>query len=99
MRTGQREDGTVYAVYSFARKAGQALAGGVGGWALDIIGYEPASAVQTDAVIEGLFATATLVPAAGFFIVALLLWFVYPLNRQKVAENVSILKERRAQAG
>ncbi len=99
VRTGQREDGTVYAVYSFARKAGQALAGGVGGWALDIIGYEPASAVQTDAVIEGLFATATLVPAAGFFIVALLLWFVYPLNRQKVAENVSILKERRAQAG
>ena len=27
--TGSRDDGTVYAVYSFARKLGQALAGGV----------------------------------------------------------------------
>ncbi|MBQ9117220.1 MAG: MFS transporter, partial [Clostridia bacterium] len=34
VRTGAREDGTVYAVYSFARKVGQAIAGGLGGWAL-----------------------------------------------------------------
>lgn len=40
VKTGQREDGTVYAVYSFARKLGQALAGGAGGWALSIIGYD-----------------------------------------------------------
>ena len=31
IRTGSREDGTVYAVYSFARKLGQAVAGGLGG--------------------------------------------------------------------
>ena len=31
VRTGTRDDGTVYAVYSFARKVGQAIAGGLGG--------------------------------------------------------------------
>ena len=29
VRTGSRDDGTVYSVYSFARKIGQALAGGL----------------------------------------------------------------------
>lgn len=93
--TGHREDGTVYAVYSFARKVGQALAGGVGGWALEIIGYESAAAVQTGAVLNGLYATATIVPAIGFFVVAVMLWFVYPLNKTKVEENAAILKNRR----
>lgn len=93
--TGHREDGTVYAVYSFARKVGQALAGGVGGWALEVIGYESAAAVQTGAVLNGLYATATIVPAIGFFVVADMLWFVYPLNKTKVEENAAILKNRR----
>lgn len=93
--TGHREDGTVYAVYSFARKVGQALAGGVGGWALEIIGYESADAVQTGAVLNGLYATATIVPAIGFFVVAVMLWFIYPLNKTKVEENAAILKNRR----
>lgn len=95
VKMGQREDGTVYAVYSFARKVGQALAGGVGGWALEIIGYESVAAVQTDAVLSGLYTTATIVPAIGFFAVAFLLWFVYPLDKKKVEKNVAILKEKR----
>lgn len=97
VKTGQREDGTVYAVYSFARKVGQALAGGVGGWALSIIGYESAAKVQSEAVIQGLYTTATIIPAIGFFIVALLLWFVYPLSRKKVDENVKTLKAKRGE--
>ena len=34
--TGKRDDGTIYAVYSFSRKIGQALAGGLGGFAIII---------------------------------------------------------------
>lgn len=92
--TGVREDGTVYAVYSFARKVGQALAGGAGGWALSMIGYESAAAVQTPEVIQGIYTTATLVPAIGFLIVSFFLWVVYPLNKRKVAENVEELGRR-----
>lgn len=40
VRTHSRDDGTVYGFYSFARKVGQALAGGVSGFALSAIGYD-----------------------------------------------------------
>ena len=45
--TGLREDGTVYSIYSFARKIGQAVAGGLGGVALAAVGYNPKLAEQT----------------------------------------------------
>ena len=38
--TGLREDGTVYSIYSMARKIGQAVAGGVGGIAIAAVGYQ-----------------------------------------------------------
>lgn len=95
VKVGQREDGTVYAVYSFARKVGQALAGGIGGWALEFIGYESAGIMQSENVLTGLYTTATLLPAIGFFAVALILWFVYPLDKKRVEENVAILSEKR----
>ena len=31
VQTGERSDGTIYAIYSFARKLGQAAASGVSG--------------------------------------------------------------------
>lgn len=98
VKTGQREDGTVYAVYSFARKLGQALAGGAGGWALSIIGYDQLAKVQTEAVINGLYTTSTLIPAVCLFIVALFLWFIYPLGKKNVEANVEELKRRRENA-
>ena len=98
VKMGQREDGTVYAVYSFARKVGQALAGGVGGWALEIIGYESVAIAQSEQVLQGLYTTATLIPALGFFAVAFLLWFVYPLDKKRVEKNVAILREKRGES-
>ena len=47
VRNHQRDDGTVYAVNSFARKLGQALAGGVGGFALTFVGYQSGVSVQS----------------------------------------------------
>ena len=95
VKVGQREDGTVYAVYSFARKVGQALAGGLGGWALEFIGYESAAAAQTQEVLGGLYAMATIAPALGFFAVAAILWFIYPLDKTRVEENGRILQKKR----
>ena len=95
VRTGKREDGTIYAVYSFARKVGQALAGGLSGYALQMIGYESAAKIQTPEVLNGLYTISTIVPAVLFLCVALMLFFVYPLSKKKVEENSEILKERR----
>ena len=96
IRTGLREDGSIYALYSFARKLGQAAAAGATGWLLTAIGYVP-SAVngQTQEVLSGIFSIATLVPAAGFLLLALTLWLWYPLHKKQVMENVAKLQSFR----
>lgn len=97
VKSGKREDGTVYAVYSFARKVGQALAGGLGGYALGIIGYESAAKTQTAEVLSGLYKLTTIVPGILFICVALMLIFVYPLTKKKVEANVEFLRAKRNQ--
>ena len=93
LRTGVREDGSIYALYSFARKLGQAAAAGVTGWLLTAIGYVPGAANgQTQEVLSGIFTIATLVPAAGFILLALTLWLWYPLHKNRVTENVEKLR-------
>ncbi|MBQ2696623.1 MAG: MFS transporter, partial [Clostridia bacterium] len=94
--THSREDGTVYAVYSFARKIGQALAGGLGGYALTLIGYisSTENLVQAPEVVERIYTVSTLIPAICYFIVALILIFWYPLSKRKITENQKIIKER-----
>ncbi len=96
VKTGNREDGTVYGVYSFARKIGQALAGGLSGFALAAIGYvsEP-GAVQTDSVREGIYNIATIFPGICYVLVALILIFAYPLSKRVVEQNGEILTQRR----
>ena len=93
IRNGIREDGSVYALYSFARKVGQAFSAGLSGVLLSAVGYSAATAFDKE-VTEGIFNISTLVPALGFLLLALILWFWYPLHKKKVDENVRILKER-----
>lgn len=96
--SGVREDGSIYAMYSFARKLGQAAAAGVTGWLLTMIGYVNGSSVgQPQTVLDGIFAIATLVPALGFALLAAVLWLWYPLHKRQVDENAARLKARRAQ--
>lgn len=95
VKTGKREDGTIYAVYSFARKIGQALAGGFSGFALDMIGFDSSVQVQTHKVADGIYNLATAVPGIIYIGVGLCLIFIYPLNRKRVEENVAYLKQKR----
>ena len=95
VKTGVREDGTIYAVCSFSRKIGQAIASAMGAWSLSLIGYVEGAAKQTEAVTDGIYNIATVIPAVLYIIVGLVLAFVYTLNKKKVLENVEILKARR----
>ena len=94
LRTGRREDGTVYAMYSFARKVGQAIAGGLGGWALGWVGFDSTVQVQTQSVANGIYTVATLIPAVLYTGVALSLAFIYPLSKKRVEQNIAALKEK-----
>lgn len=94
LQNGVREDGTVYSVYSFARKMGQALSSGLVGGLLSLIGYTEATAFDP-VVTEKIFSTACIVPIIGFAVLALILMFLYPLSKARVEENVAALAARR----
>ena len=93
--TGERDDGTIYSIYSFARKVGQALAGGLGGFALSLIGYDELARVQSDEVLRSLYTAVTLLPAVCFFLTALILGFLYPLNKKRTEKNGEILRRKK----
>ena len=93
IKNGVREDGSVYALYSFARKLGQAAAAGLTGFLLDFIGYSAITAFDRD-VLDGIFDISTLVPALGFGLLAAILWFWYPLHKKQVDANVEALRKK-----
>ncbi|MBQ7098117.1 MAG: MFS transporter [Oscillospiraceae bacterium] len=98
VRTGSRDDGTIYAVCSFARKVGQAIASALGGWSLGWIGYVEGSLTgQTAAVKDGIYNIATMVPMILYLAVGICLIVIYPLRKKKVAENTAALKVRRGE--
>ena len=85
--TGKRDDATIYGVYSFSRKIGQALAGGLGGFILTFIGYNSATSTQTVAVTESIYTVSTILPGICYIGIGLILAFAYPLSRKVVEEN------------
>ena len=95
IKNGVREDGSIYALYSFARKMGQAAAAGLTGLFLTLIGYEklPGEALS-ESVKNGIFDISTLIPAIGFILLATVLWFWYPLHKNEVEKNVAYLKKK-----
>ena len=93
IKNGIREDGSVYALYSFARKLGQALTSGLSGALLSMIGYKKSTAFDKN-VVEGIFDISTLLPAISFILLALILWFWYPLKKKLVDENVEFLRQK-----
>ncbi|MCI6041977.1 glycoside-pentoside-hexuronide (GPH):cation symporter [bacterium] len=96
VKNGIREDGTIYAVYSFARKVGQALSSGMVGGLLALIGYTQATAFDPEVTL-GIFKMSCIIPIIGFAAVALALIFLYPLNKKRVEENVAELARRRGE--
>lgn len=95
VKNGVREDGTIYSVYSFARKLGQAFSSGMIGGLLSMIGYTQETAFDP-AVTSGIFNLSCIIPAVGLAAVSLALLFIYPLNKKRVEENVAELASRRA---
>ena len=98
LKNGIREDGSVYALYSFARKLGQAFSAGLSGWLLEAISYNEKALEQgisqSQSVKDGIFNITTLVPALGFTALALVLWFWYPLHKKRVDSNAAAIKRK-----
>jgi glycoside/pentoside/hexuronide:cation symporter, GPH family len=93
--TGLREDGTVYSIYSFARKVGQAVAGGIGGAAIAGVGYNPNLQVQTHNTLNGIHTLGTLVPCIILVVVFAIVAFLYPLNKKRTLQLALDLSAKR----
>ena len=97
IRNDDRKDGTIYAVYSFIRKVGQALAGFIAGASLTMIGFQEATGgeqiIQTEEVSDGIYALATLVPGIAILLAGLILLVLYPLSKDRVDKNQKLLNE------
>lgn len=93
VQQGERSDGTIYSIYSFARKLGQAASTGIIGLLLELIGYSQATAYDPD-VLQGIYSITCLAPAVGFILLAVSLQFLYPLGRERVEYNAKKLAEK-----
>lgn len=93
--TGERNEGTVYSSYSLARKLAQAISGGIGGFALSILGYQSGVVEQSASVGVGIKNIAIGGAAIGYILTSLILIFIYNLSKKKVAEMNKVLEERR----
>ena len=94
--SGKREEGTVYAAYSLARKLVQAIVGSIGGFALAAIGYQSGVATQTTEVAESIRMIITVIPLVGFVFGFITMKFVYNLTDKKLTEIEDELTRRRA---
>ena len=93
--TGLREDGTVYSIYSFARKVGQAIAGGLGGFAIAAVGYNARSRFKHKIHLDGIHTIATLVPAIVFLSVVLNLTILISIGKKRTNQLTKDLAEKR----
>ena len=97
LQTGERNEGIVYSTYSFFRKLASAISGSLSSFVLGAIGYNvTAGAVQTAGVVNAIWKSYTGVYFLGYGIAVAILFFVYPLTKQKTAEMLTELKARRA---
>lgn len=78
-----------------ARKIGQAIAGGIGGYALGAVGYNSTLDVQAESTLNGIYGLATLVPAIIYIVIFFILMFLYPLNKKSTIQLSAELAERR----
>ncbi len=92
LETGDKVDGTVYAMLSFVRKMAGAICTGIGGWGLTMIHYDELAVVQTEAVQNGIYNISIGMPTICF-ILTLVFMILFPLNKKKVEENTARLAQ------
>jgi len=93
--TEERQDGTIYALYSFIKKIAQAVAGGAGAFVLGAIGYTAKAPQQTAEVANKVRNIATLTPSIGYLLMFLIIFFLYPMTQEAIKEIQDELERRR----
>jgi len=100
VRTGKREEGMTYALFSFTRKLGQTLAGVGLNALLAFINYDVEATKNGELlkpeVVSDICKISTIVPAIMLAVMAVVLFFGYDLSKKKLASVHEELIARRA---
>ncbi|MBO7534382.1 MAG: MFS transporter, partial [Victivallales bacterium] len=96
--TGHRREGMFGAVRGFIQKASQALMALISGFMLKFTGFDAETAKTAGldpAIALRMKLLYVLIPAAGFLL-GLVVFYFYPISRERAAETRRILDERNA---
>ncbi|MGA3344009.1 MAG: MFS transporter [Terracidiphilus sp.] len=93
-RTGRRATGLVFSAAGMSNKLGWAIGGPAAVWLLAQFGYQ-ASVAQTPHALHGILLLFTVIPATGFLLTGLGLFF-YPLNEARMRKMQGELQARQA---
>lgn len=80
--SGMRQEGSIYGLYSFVRKMGQAFGGFLSGVGLTVIGYA-AGEVQSSETLFGIKFMSFGIPAIAMFIAFIAYYFIWNLTPEK----------------
>lgn len=82
-KSGERGTAISFSIQTFTTKLGQALASGIVGILLSMIGYT-ANVTQSDSTLRGMFMLLTLVPALGALLMLIIFGLFYKLRENDV---------------
>lgn len=96
LQTGKHYEGTLYSLYSFARKVGMGLGAALGSYALGWVGFVSGAKSQSPEVANGILKMYTGMPIVAFVLILIGVGLIYDLNAKRTNEMYATLKERRA---
>lgn len=96
LQTGKHYEGTLYSLYSFARKVGMGLGSAIGSYALGWVGFVSGAKSQPAEVAEGVLKMYTGMPILAFILMIIGVGLIYNLNAARTNEMYAALKVRRA---
>jgi glucuronide carrier protein len=94
-KTGSRNEGATYSIFSFTRKVGQAIGAAAASYTIGLGGYLADSVSQPDGAIRAIKVASGIVPAV-FILGAVAVMGLYPLTEERFREIVREVAERRA---
>lgn len=93
--TGERADGSVYSIFTFARKLGSTIASTVASYALGWIGYNTALTTQTAEISNRIRMLYTAIPVVTGILMVVGLGLIFNLKKEE-SDRISVeLKARR----
>lgn len=94
---GKRDEASVYATYSLARKAAQGIGSALVAALAAAVGYDSTNVLATTAqTSENLLKLSIVLPLVGSILIFVAFFCVYNLNKKKVLDNTAFLRDKNA---